>query len=190
MRKYASDGAASIAIRQMWDMSAGALCEEDNVSERTEALAQRFEKANSGFIEMVQGCSDEQWLTKCPGENRSVAVVASHVAGAYRAIVGWVQTIASAQQLPPLTIEIIDQLNAQHAERHPNPTKEEVVTALQRNGEAAAAMVRGLTDEQLDRKGAAPLFGSEPVSAQQLIEYNLIGHMRGHQRDIQAALRG
>jgi DinB superfamily len=158
------------------------------MSERAQALAERFERTNREFIETLQQCTEEQWRAKCANDDRTVAVVAGHVAGAYTATSGWVQAVASGQPLPPLTHALIDQINAQHAERHPEPDKAETIEQARRNGEAAASMVRGLSDQQLDRAGSTPLFGPDPVTAEQLIVGALIGHARGHLRSIQATL--
>ena len=158
------------------------------MSERAQELAARFEKANDEFIAIVQGCTDEQWHTSVPDDGRSVALVAHHVAGAYRAIASWVRMIAEGQPLPPMTQEMIDEGNAQFAAQRPNPTRQETVDLLRRNGERAASLVRGLSDEQLDRTGSTPLFGPNPLSAEQVIRGTLLGHLRGHRRSIEAAL--
>jgi hypothetical protein len=54
-----------------------------------------------------------------------------------------------------------------------------VLAELREKGTAAAAFVRSLSDEQLQRKAVA-LTGMPPVSAARLIEMVLIGHVREH----------
>lgn len=159
------------------------------MSERAEALASRFEAANNEFIATIEGCTDAQWHMKCPDEDRPVGVVAHHVAGAQRAAAGWMRVVAEGQPLPPLTMELIDQLNARHAERHSTIGKDETVALLRQNGQETAALIRALSDVELDRTSSAPLFGPNPVSAEQIITHVLIAHIKGHLRSIRQALQ-
>lgn len=158
------------------------------MSERAEALASRFAAANDEFVATIEECTDAQWRTTCPDEERPVGVVAHHVAGAQRAAAGWMQAVASGQPLPPLTIELINQLNARHAERHSTTGKDETVALLRHNGQETAALIRALSDAELDRTGSAPLFGPNPISAEQIISHVLIAHIMGHLRSIRQAL--
>jgi hypothetical protein len=160
------------------------------MSERAEALASQFEAAYNELIAAIEACTDSQWHTRCPDEERSVGVVAHHVAGALRAAAGWVRTVVAGQPLPPLTAEYIDQLNAQHAERHSGHSRDETVALLRQNGQEAAALVRGLSDDELDRTGSAPLFGPTPVTAANIVKGTLIAHTKQHLRSIRAALQG
>ena len=157
------------------------------MSGRAEALAERFEQVNNELIAKVEGCSDQQWWATCQGEGWSVGVTAHHVAGGNRAIAGFVQTIANGEPMPPITMEQIDQMNAQHAQEFANCTKAETLELLRSSGEAAAGMVRGLNDEQLDRSQPLTVMGGQQVSAQQFIEMVLIGHVQGHLQSINAA---
>ena len=158
-------------------------------SERAQALADQFAAAKNEMIATVEGCSDEQWHTKMADEGRPVAVVAHHVAGALRAVSGWVRTVASGQALPPeLTHEFIDQTNAVHAQKHADPTQAEVVELLRKNGQAAEAMIRGLSDEELDRTTDSPFFADHPVPTRSIIKHVLTAHITNHNQDIKETL--
>ena len=158
-------------------------------SERAQALADQFAAANNEMIATVEGCSESQWQMKCADEDRPVAVVAHHVAGAYRAVSGWVRAVATGQTLPPtLTHEYIDDINASHAAKHATPTQAEVLARLRFNGAAATEMIRGLSDDELDRTGSAPLFGERPLAARTVIKHVLIAHITGHLKSINATL--
>ena len=158
------------------------------MGQRATTLADRFEQANQEMIATVDRCSDAQWRVTTSGEQWSVAVVAHHVAEAHKYIAGLVHQIAAGQPLPPMTMDMIHQGNAEHAKQHADTTKAETLGLLRGNAAAAAAAVRGLSDEQLDR--AAPLLGGQPMSAQQVIENILIGHVKGHLGSIQTATGG
>ena len=95
-------------------------------------------------------------------------------------ISGLVQKIASGESFP---MPNIDKMNAEHAVQYANATKAETLALLRQNGAAAAAMVRGLGDAQLDRVG-----GSMGMSAAQAIERVLIGHVNDHHNSIRKAI--
>lgn len=155
------------------------------MSDRARALADRFEQVNNEVIRAVESFSDAQWRATCTGETWSVGVTAHHLAGAHQAIAGVAQAIGTGQELPLITMEMIDQGNAQHAKDFANCTKQETLDLLRSGGAAAAGMVRGLSDEQLDR--SAPLMGGPLMTAEQVIENILIGHTQQHFNSIQAA---
>jgi hypothetical protein len=114
-------------------------------------------------------------------------VAAHHVAVSHPALSGLIQAIGNGQPLPPITAELRYQGNAQHAQQFAGCTKEETLELLRANGAAAAAAVRGLIDEQLERTGTVPVFGNTSVSAQQVIERVLIGHLGMHLPSMKAA---
>jgi hypothetical protein len=157
------------------------------MSETAARLAEAFEQANNETIALVEGCTDAQWQTPCPKEGRSTGVVLHHVAGAHRAITRWIQLIAAGEPVTPISEETIDQWNERHLERHATCTRAETADLLRRNGEAAANLVRGLDDTQL--ACSATLFASRPaMSAADLIEQRLIGHMRDHMASVRRAI--
>ena len=158
------------------------------MSGRAEELARRFEQANGELIKAVESCSDEQWRKTCSGEQWSVGVTAHHVAVSYGPIAGLVQALATGQRVPPLTSDMLDAGNAEHARQFAGCTKRETVDLLRGGGQAAASTVRGLSDEQLDNGAELPLMGGQRVSAGRIVEMGLIGHPTSHLESIRAAL--
>jgi uncharacterized damage-inducible protein DinB len=156
------------------------------MGQKSQALAEQFEQANRQMTATIERCSDAQWKTKTSGETWPVGVVAHHVAQSHEGISGLVHMIATGQQLPPMTMDMINQGNAEHAKKFANVTREETLALLKKNGAAAASAVRGLSDEQLDR--SAPVLGGSPMTAQQVIERILIGHVKEHHGSIQAVV--
>ena len=82
--------------------------------------------------------------------------------------------IVDGKQLPNLTQETIDQGNAQHAQKHANCTKDEVLGILREKGSSVADYVAGLDDADLDRTSNFSVAGGT-ISTQQFIE-NIIIH--------------
>lgn len=108
------------------------------MSERAASLAAAFEQANNDLIAAVERCTPDQWGRTCQDEGWSVGVAAHHVAANHPMILGLVQTVANGQDLPPITMEMIDAGNAQHAQEYANVTREEALAVLRREGKAAA----------------------------------------------------
>lgn len=156
------------------------------MGQRGQALADRVEQVNKELVATVERCSDGQWQAKTAAETWPVGVVAHHVAQSVSAIAGLVHKVATGQPLPPLTMDSIHQMNAEHAKQHARCTKDETLTLLRKNGAAAAGTIRGLSDEQLDRSGS--LLGGPPMTAQQVVERVLISHVQEHHGSIRATL--
>lgn len=152
------------------------------MSERARALAERFEQANRELIHTVEGLSDALWRTKTAGEGWSVGVVAHHVAGGHVGVSGLVQKIANGEPVA-FDMDALHKANAEHAVQHAHTTKAETLALLRQNGAAATAVVRGLGDIQLDRVG-----GSMGMTAAQVIERILIGHVVDHHGSIRKAV--
>jgi uncharacterized damage-inducible protein DinB len=157
------------------------------MSERARALADRLEQANNEMIAVVERTSDADWKADCPNEGRTVGVTAHHLAGGLRATAGWVHGIATGQPAAAVSWETVHQANARHAERYADVTREETLERLRANGAAAVRMIRGLSDEQLDRE-AEVFAGDGTITAEQLIENNLIGHVQSHLASVKQAV--
>ena len=158
------------------------------MSQRAAELAAKLESANAAVIAALERCSDEQLKRTCEGEGWPVTVAAHHVAVSHTGIAGLVKLIADGQPVPPITMEMINAGNAQHAREFANVTREETLAALRTGGQAAVEMVRGLTDEQLDRTAPMAFAGGAEWSAAEVIERVLIGHPIGHGESIRTAV--
>ncbi|MEX0785202.1 MAG: DinB family protein [Dehalococcoidia bacterium] len=157
------------------------------MSQRAEALAAKFEQANNDVIAAVEGCSDGQWSATCEAEAWPVSVTAHHIAGGYPLIAGLAQAMAGGAQFPPLTLDVIDKGNADHARQFASVSKQDTLAMLKDSGRAAAGVVRGLSDEQLD-KTAVVLAGAPEMNTEQMIEAVLIGSAVGHLASIRKAI--
>ena len=158
------------------------------MSERSAALATAFEQANDAVIAALEGSSEDQARAICDGEEWSVAVTAHHLATGHQALAGFVQMMADGQELPPITMEMIHDGNAQHAAAFAGIGRDESLAALRTHGAAAAATVRGLSDEQLARSAVMSFAGGATRSVTDLIERVLIGHALEHGKSIQSTV--
>ncbi len=158
------------------------------VSQRAEMLARQFEGANQEVIATVEGLSDRQWRALCEGEGWTVAVTAHHIAVNYGITAGLARAMTEGQA-PAVTWEMLHDANARHAEEHANATKEETLEMLRRDGERAAATIRGFSDAELDRTAVIPFLGDEPVTVATFIEAIVTGHIGMHLPGIKVAAR-
>src|SRR5215471_3175023 len=157
------------------------------MSARAQSLAHQLEETNHSLIATIEGLSDAQWHATTPGDGRSVGVVAHHVATSHKSVAGLVGAIAHGQKVPNITMEMIHDGNAKHADQFANCTKAETLALLRQNGAAAVATVRGLDDTGLDRTVSFPM---GTMTAAQVVERVLIGHANDHHGTIRRAVGG
>ena len=106
------------------------------MSGQAQILADQFEQVNRDAIATIDRCTDADWQKTCANDERTVGIVAHHLAESHMGIAGLAQMAATGQPLPPLTREMIDQGNAKQAAEHTSCTKQETRELLQRNGVA------------------------------------------------------
>jgi hypothetical protein len=155
------------------------------VGTKAEQLASKFEQAANDFGSKIQALSESEWRAKTPEEGWTVAACAHHAAGSSGPISMMVQAAATGGPMPPITADGLNQMNAEHAKQFASASKDETLKLLNETTPQAASVVRGLSDEQLGRKATLPL-GME-LSAEQIVENVLIGHLAGHGASIAAA---
>jgi hypothetical protein len=153
------------------------------MGDRADMLADRFSQLSQEFIELIESFTPAQMQARCDAEQCTVAALGSHVAGIYRLTAGWIQTAASGQPLPPVTMEMVDQANAIQFARDADRPKGEVLEELRRDSAHASRLVRGLTDDELDRTSFLTLFGRE-VTTEDLVRDILIADVDTHLRSI------
>jgi hypothetical protein len=79
-----------------------------------------------------------------------------------------------------VTWDLVHEMNARHAQEHDAVTKEEALDMLRRNSSAAAAAIRALNDEELDRAAAVSLNGDAPLTCQFMLEDHAVRHSYHH----------
>jgi hypothetical protein len=89
--------------------------------------------------------------------------------------------------MPEITMEAIDQMNAQHAKEHANCTKEQVLALLRENGSVFAGYLEGLREADLARTGYLAAIGGD-VSAQQLVEMIILHSAADHLTNMKTAI--
>jgi hypothetical protein len=152
---------------------------EDAMGTRSEALAKQFEAKVQEAVAVIEKLSDADWKKVTEAEHWTVGVTAHHLASAFEPVAGIVTAITSEQSRGNFTRAMLDEMNARHAQEHANCTKAETIALFTRGAAAAAAVVRGLTDDQLAKSGTV-FTDVPPMTAEQIITSGLITHIDGH----------
>jgi hypothetical protein len=161
------------------------------MNHRSALLANRIEDGAAGLAGFAEGLSEAEW--HAPGsvngrDRRSVGVIVHHVAHMYPIEIDVARAVASGKAVTDVTWEAVAELNAKHARENSGVTKAAALELLRRNSREAAAAVRALRDEELDRAAPFSLSFGAPVTAQFVIEDHALRHSWHHLARIRAAL--
>jgi hypothetical protein len=154
--------------------------ERQSASPRAHALADRLERGASLLMAVVEALTEAQWQAPLPRDGRKIGVVVHHVASAYPVEIELAQVIASGRAIAGLTMDDIHAINAAHAYGHPGVRKAEALDLIRRNSSAAAAVIRALSDEELDRAAPASLHCDAPLTCQFVLEDHAVRHSYHH----------
>jgi hypothetical protein len=158
---------------------------------RAASLADRIEEGAAGLAAFAEGLSEAEWHAPVPEsgkDGRSVGVIVHHVASVYPIEIDLARTIASGKAVTGVSLEVVAQLNAKHAQDQAGVTKAAALELLRRNSREAAAAVRAFTDDELDRAAPFSLSFGAPVTAQFVIEDHALRHSWHHLARIRKAL--
>ena len=157
------------------------------MSERAKELAEKLEAFRSDIVTFVENCSEDDWGKTCSAEGWPVRVVARHLGAAHLGVLDLARMLVAGAPLPNLTSEIIDQMNAQHAEKHAGCTKDEVLGILGAKVPEFVRYVAGLSDEDLNRAEYLALLGSD-VSVEKLVELVVLNSGKEHFKNMKGAV--
>jgi hypothetical protein len=159
------------------------------MSQRSDALADRLEQGVLALAKFASALSDTEWHSRVPKDGRKVGVVIHHVATMYPLEIQLAQKLASGEPVTGVTWDAVHEINAQHAREHDAVTKAAALDLLQRNSEAAAAAIRALSDEQLDRAAPVSLNGDAPLTCQFMLEDHAVRHSYHHFAILRATVK-
>ena len=155
---------------------------------RAEQLADRIEEGATTLANFAKSLSDTEWRATVPRDGRTVGVIVHHVGTMYPIEMDVVNTVAQGKAVTDVTWEVVAKINAKHASEHANVTQKEALDLLQKNSREAAAGVRKMSDEELDRSAPFSLSFGAPMTAQFVVEDHPLRHPWHHLARIRAAL--
>jgi hypothetical protein len=158
-------------------------------SQRANVLADRLEQGSRALIAFASALTDAEWHTRLPKDGRKVGVVVHHVASVYPIEIQLAQTLAGGRPVTGVTPDVINEMNAGHARENDAVTKEATLDLLRRNSAAAAAAIRALSDEELDRAAPVSLYSEAPLTCQFVLEDHAVRHSYHHLARIRGALK-
>jgi hypothetical protein len=158
------------------------------MSKRTDALADRLEQGARALATFASGLTDAEWQTPVPKDGRKIGVIVHHVATMYPLEIQLAQKLAAGEPVAGVTWDDVHAINAGHAKEYDAVTKEAALGLLRRNSTAAAAAIRALRDEQLDRAAPVSLNSDAPLTCQVMLVDHAVRHSYHHLVRIRAAL--
>ena len=150
------------------------------MSRRSEALAERLEQGARALADFARALTDTEWHRRVLPDGRKAGVIVHHVATMYPLEIELAQTLAAGKPVTGVTWDDVHELNARHAAGHEAVTREETLELLRHNSAAAAAAIRALGDEELDRAAAVSLNADAPLTCQFMLEDHAVRHSYHH----------
>ena len=157
------------------------------MSQRTDALVNSLEEGARALATFASTLTEQQWQARLPKDGRKVGVIVHHVATVYPLEIQFAQSVANGKPAG-ITSAAVDEMNAGHAKQNDAVTKEETLKLLADNSAAAAAAIRSLTDQELDRVASVPLYDNAPLTCQFILEDHAVRHSYHHLARIRAGL--
>ena len=158
------------------------------MSQRTNAIAERLEQGAQALASFASRLTDAEWHTRIPRDGRKVGVVVHHVATMYPLEIQLAQLLAAGKPVAGVTWDAVNEMNAQHAKEYDAATKEAALDLLRRNSAAAAAAIRALRDEELDRAAPVSLNSDAPLTCQFMLEDHAVRHSYHHLARLRGAV--
>ena len=156
---------------------------------RSHALAERLEAGANALAALANNLTDIEWQTRVPKDGRKIGVVVHHVASMYPIEIQLAQVLAGGQAVTGVSWEDVHAINAGHAKEFDGVTKDAAIDLLQRNSAAAAAAIRAMSDDDLDRAAPVSLNSDAPLTCQFFLEDHAVRHSYHHLARVRAALR-
>ena len=159
-----------------------------SVMRRADALADRLLQGASALATFANGLSDAEWQTRLPKDGRTIGVVVHHVASVYPIEIALARSVADGKPVTGVTAHHIDEMNAAHARDNHGVTRDATLALLRLNSAYAAAEIRAMSDDELDRAAPVSLYAHAPMTCQFVLEDHAVRHSFHHLARIVAAL--
>ncbi|HTL05220.1 MAG TPA: DinB family protein [Gemmatimonadales bacterium] len=150
------------------------------MSQRSNALAERLEQGAAALASLAGGLSERDWQARGASDRRTVGVLVHHVATMYPLEIQLAQSLAQGKPIAGVTWDAVHQINAKHAADFAGVAKADALELLRQNSTAAAAAIRALSDEQLDRAAPVSLNSDAPLTCQFFLEDHAVRHSYHH----------
>ena len=161
------------------------------MQQRSHELAARLEAGAEALAQYAESLNDAEWRLAIPHDGRSVGIVVHHVANMYPIEIQLAQALAAGSAIEGVSWADVHAINAAHAKEFAGVDKATALAALRAASGAAAAAVRALTNEELDRAAPVSLNSAAPLTCQFFVEDHALRHSFHHlaaiRRTVEAA---
>jgi len=159
-------------------------------SRRAAALADRLEQGARALAEFARELDASKWQARVPKDGRKVGVIVHHVAHMYPLEMKLAGQLAAGEPVSGVSWDDVAAVNAAHAAEFDGVTKGSALELLERNSAEAAAGIRRLTDEELDRAAPVSLNSDAPLTCQFFLEDHAVRHSYHHLARLRATVAG
>jgi hypothetical protein len=157
------------------------------VSDRAAALADEFQERFATLDRLLQPLTTAQWALPCSGEGWPVGYVAHHIGQGIVRPRGWIEQVLVGEEPFAFDWEVTNELNRRRSARLGLPPRDETLRFLKVTAEHFGALVRSLSDEQLDRIGFAQRDARRDVA---WVVKLVMRHIDEHRAGILGAIAG
>ena len=160
------------------------------MSKRTEALAERLEQGAHALATFASTLTDAEWQSQTAGrraQGRRRRPPRGDPCIRWRS--SWRRRWRGDKPIEGVTGTRSTRSTPGHAREYDTVTKAAALEHLRRNSTAAAAAIRALTDEQLDRAATVSLNADAPLTCQFFLEDHAVRHSYHHLAAIRKAVK-
>lgn len=122
---------------------------------RAAALANEFLERLMNLEEVLRSLTDEQWARPCRGEGWPVGYVAHHIGQGIVRPRGWIEQVLVGEEPFEFDWDVTHELNRRRSARLGLPPRNDTLRFIEVSAQHFGALIRSLSDEQLDRVGFA-----------------------------------
>lgn len=142
------------------------------MSGQAESIARQCEEAIDAAIGFCQTCPDKDWHAITPTEGWPVAATVRHIAEGGRLLISFAAQMAAGNDVTTTMAEV-DAWNAAQLPAWSLTTRSEAIVFLRESGSAAAAAIRGYTDDQLAGEHGFAIYGQPRTLARMAVGFAL-----------------
>jgi hypothetical protein len=147
-------------------------------------MVDEYDAVMAEALNLAKSCSDDEWRTVCPKEERAVGVLFDHIAVGNPEVVRWINEFLSGRPVV-ISPEILTARNAAHAHQVQTRPSAETLDDLSQGAARTSKFLGALTEDQLSVRNEFGWAGTQDVA---WVASAAVRHPRGHLKSIREAL--
>ena len=147
---------------------------------------QLLREINNEIAQAIDACGTEQLWQLTVAEGWTVAATANHAAGVQQFVADLFNAFLDGRTSPAVSAEDIDGNNARQAARTADAGRDDTLAHLDLASAALIAAIEGFPADQFGQQ-VSDVAGFS-MTAEQLLEFAIIGHLQEHLASIRATI--